>query len=144
MKKYAAEPTKVDYDRIEDIVKRNVPKIPSMNSNWVLVGVNFDFGKSNLRPESIPILYNATETLLTHPEIKVEIQGYTDNAGSSSFNKKLSLKRAEAVRNFLTAKCVAADSLSAVGIGEVNPVASNKTAKGRVLNRRIEFKILSR
>ena len=144
VKKYATEPTKVDYNRIEDIVKRNEPKIPASNSNWVLVGVNFNFNKVNLRPESIPILYNVTETLLTHPEIKVEIQGYTDNVGSSSYNKKLSLKRAEAVKSFLISKGVSADRLTAAGMGEANPVASNKTAEGRSLNRRIEFKILNK
>lgn len=144
VKKYAKEPTKVDYNKIEDIVKRNEPKFPSQNANWVLVGVNFDFGKTSLKPESIPIIYNVTQTLLTHPEIKVEIQGYTDNVGSPAFNKKLSLKRAETVKNFLISKGVGPERLTTAGMGEVNPVATNQTAEGRALNRTIEFKILSK
>lgn len=144
VKKYANKPTKVDYNRIENIVKRNEPSIKNSYTNWVLVGVNFDLNSAKLKPESIPILYNVTQTLLTHPEIKVEIQGYSDNTGPASYNKKLSLKRAETVKKFLESKGIAAKRLSAVGMGEVNPVASNKTAAGRALNRRIEFKVLSK
>jgi len=140
-----------DYNKIEEMIKANIPKevvkevaVPAPASKaeekWVLVGVNFDFNKSNLKPESYPILYDAVKILLTH-DIKVEIQGYTDNIGSESYNKKLSQKRADVVKEYLVSKGVAADRISAVGMGETNFVADNKTADGRALNRRIEFKV---
>lgn len=142
----------VDYGRIEEMIKRHIPKEvvkevvvdrpmkAMMMDKWVLVGVNFDFNSAKLLPESYPILYDAAKTLLKHPDIKVEIQGYTDNIGSESYNKKLAQKRADVVKGYLTSKGVAAARLNAVGYGESNPVADNKTADGRAMNRRIEFK----
>lgn len=139
IKKYATEPTTVDYDRIEDIVQKY--QSPIIGENWYLIGVNFNFNKATLRPESMPILYNATEILLSHPDLNVEIQGYTDNSGSEKYNLQLSQKRANVIRDFLVAKGVAASRLTAVGYGEANPVMDNRTATGRAFNRRIEFKI---
>ncbi len=147
VKKYATQPTEVDYNRIADIVKNNQPvssQAAPVSSNWVLIGVNFDFNKATLRPESIPVLYNSAEILLTHPEIKVEIQGYTDNIGSEKANQRLSLERANTVKNFLVAKGVDASRITTTGMGESNPIMSNKTAEGRALNRRIEFKVLNK
>jgi len=139
IKKYSTEPTTVDYNRIEDIVKKY--QSHGTTESWYLVGVNFDFNKSKLRAESMPILYNAAEILLSHPDLNVEIQGYTDNIGSEKYNKKLSQKRAIAVRDYLIAKGVAASRLTAVGYGEANPVMDNRTASGRAFNRRIEFRV---
>jgi len=148
VKKYAAAPSTVDYNRIEDIVKKNCSAATKervvTSSNWVLMGVNFEFAKSSLTPEAYPILINAAQVLLTNPDMKVEIQGHTDNIGSDSFNKKLSEQRAETVKRFLVAKGVAASRLSTVGFGLSNPISDNKTAEGRGLNRRIEFKVLEK
>ncbi len=142
VKKYATKPTEIDYNRIEDLIKKHSSKVSAVPENWVLIGVNFDFNKASIRPESLPILYNAAEILLTHPEVKVEIQGYTDNVGSDKYNKQLSLRRADAVKNFLVAKGVNSSRLTTAGYGESNPIANNKTADGRALNRRIEFKVI--
>lgn len=151
VKKYAATPTtvNVDYNKIEDIVKKNCGTSTTKervvtSGNWVLVGVNFEFGKSSLTPESYPVLVNAVQVLLSNPDMKVEIQGHTDNIGSDSFNKKLSEQRAETVKRFLVAKGIATSRLSTVGVGSSNPVADTKTAEGRSLNRRIEFKVLGK
>ena len=134
----------IDYGRIEDIVKKNQSTVTNVPSNWVLIGVNFDFNKSTLRPESIPILYNAAEILLTNPDIRVEIIGHTDNIGSDGYNQRLSLSRAETVRNFLIAKGVAANRMTTFGMGESKPIMDNSTQQGRELNRRIEFRVLNR
>ncbi|MGE5429444.1 MAG: OmpA family protein [Syntrophomonadaceae bacterium] len=146
IKKYQPKPTEaaVDYDRIEDIVKRNQKAAASeTKQNWQLVGVTFDIGSAKFKTESYPILYNAAQMLLQNPELKVEIQGYTDDTGSDTYNLNLSLKRANAVNDYLVSHGIAANRLTAVGLGSQNPVGSNKTLKGRVLNRRIEFKIVN-
>jgi OmpA-OmpF porin, OOP family len=146
------KPEKVDYDRIEEMIKAHIPKevvkevavqtaAPTREEKWVLVGVNFDSNKSSLKAESYPILYDAAKTLLLNPDMKVEIQGYTDNIGSESYNKKLAQKRADRVKEYLVSKGIGASRLSSVGMGESNPVADNKTADGRAMNRRIEFKV---
>jgi len=81
--------------------------------------------------------------MLQNPDLKVEVQGHTDNIGSESSNQKLSEKRAEVVKNYLVARGVKADRIKVVGYGEKNPIADNKTADGRAMNRRIEFKVIN-
>ena len=140
-----------DYERIENIVKKYIPRevvkevvvqVPEKKEqNWVLVGVKFDFNKTSLTNESFPILWHATQVLLSNPELNVEIQGYTDGVGSDSYNQKLSQKRAEVVKEYLVARGIDASRLTAVGYGKENPIGDNKTAEGRSLNRRIEFKV---
>ena len=127
----------------KEVIKVVVVEKPTKTSmgKWILVGVNFDFNKSNLTAESYPILYDAAKTLLMNPDMKVEIQGYTDSIGSEDYNKKLGQRRADVVKNYLTSKGISANRLSTVSYGESNPVADNKTADGRALNRRIEFKV---
>lgn len=147
----SADLSPVDYERIEEIVKKYIPqevvkevvveKPLAGTEKWILVGVNFEFNSVKIAPSSYPILYDAAKTLLKNPQMKVEIQGYTDNIGSSDYNLKLSQKRAEAVKSYLVSKGVNANRLEAVGYGENDPVADNKTADGRAMNRRIEFKI---
>ena len=150
VKQYSGNNTDVDYSKIEDIVKRNsatfaaagVPSKGSNANNWVLLGINFDSGRTTFRPEAYPILINAAQILLTNPEIKVEIQGHTDNVGSAETNKKLSLDRAEVVKRFLIAKGVDGSRLSTVGFGDSRPISNNKSTEGKAFNRRIEFKVL--
>jgi OOP family OmpA-OmpF porin len=147
--KYSYKPADLDYDKIEEIVRKVIKEeskanIERQTSNWVLVGVNFGFNSVKLEPESFPILLNAIQVLTNNPNLKVEIQGYTDNIGSKDFNKKLSLHRAEVVKRFLVSKGINQTRLTTVGFGSDNPVSDNLTQDGRSLNRRIEFKILSK
>ncbi len=105
----------------------------------ILEGVNFATGKAELTPESQAILDGVAESLVAHDEIKVQVGGHTDNTGSAAVNKRLSAARAEAVRQYLISKGVAADRLTAAGFGPSKPIASNKTAAGRAQNRRVEL-----
>jgi Outer membrane protein and related peptidoglycan-associated (lipo)proteins len=70
------------------------------------------------------------------------IEGHTDSSGPKAFNKKLSLERAENVKSHLVSKGVEGDRLSTAGFGEDNPKESNNTRKGRIANRRVEFKVV--
>ncbi|MBM4170560.1 MAG: hypothetical protein FJ214_01660 [Ignavibacteria bacterium] len=145
-------PDPVDYGRIEEIVKRYIPRevekqvvvekpVAASADKWVLVGVNFDFNSAKITSDSYPILYDAAKTLLLYPNMKVEIQGYTDNIGSEIYNSKLSKTRADAVKKYLVSKGVGSSRLTTTGFGESNPIEDNKTAEGRAMNRRIEFKV---
>jgi outer membrane protein OmpA-like peptidoglycan-associated protein len=72
-------------------------------------------------------------------DVNIEVAGHTDSKGSDAYNMKLSQQRAEAVRNFLISRGVAADRLTAKGYGESQPVADNATEEGRFQNRRVEL-----
>jgi OOP family OmpA-OmpF porin len=105
----------------------------------ILEGVNFDNDKATLRPEATTTLDQAAATLKEWGDVKVEVAGHTDSKASDSYNMSLSQRRAEAVRDYLIGKGVAADRLTAKGYGESSPVADNETAEGRFKNRRVEL-----
>lgn len=105
----------------------------------VLEGVNFDHDRAALRQDAYPVLDQAAADLKEWGDVKVEINGYTDSRGKAGYNLKLSQRRAEAVRQYLISKGIAADRLTAKGFGEAHPVADNKTAEGRFKNRRVEL-----
>ncbi len=107
-----------------------------------LLGVNFKSGSAAIDPSSYPELVDIAATMLIRPGMTVEIGGHTDSKGAAAMNRKLSLKRAEAVKKYLVGKGVQASQLKAKGYGEAQPIASNKTEKGRAQNRRIELKVL--
>ncbi len=109
---------------------------------WILKGVQFDTNKSVIKPVYKDLLKQQAKIFSDNQYIKVDVQGFTDDVGAESYNKKLSLKRAEAVVDYLMSLGIDASRMKAVGYGEKNPVAPNDTAEGRSQNRRIEFKVL--
>ncbi len=123
----------------EKVVKKNV-KVT--NSNWILWGITFKIGSSNLLPEAYPILTHVVNQLKENTDLKVQIQGYTDNTGSKKFNLKLSEKRAQTVKDYLIKQGIDGSRLTTIGFGEADPVGNNATVLGRAENRRIEFKVI--
>ncbi len=107
-----------------------------------LTGVNFEFAKDVLLPESKRILDNASKVLLDYPNMVVEIAGHTDNVGDDASNQTLSDKRATSVVNYLKTKGIKESQMKAKGYGEAKPIATNDTPEGRLKNRRVEFIIL--
>jgi outer membrane protein OmpA-like peptidoglycan-associated protein len=106
----------------------------------VLHSVNFEFNSDKLTPYAKSALDEVALGLAGQNDLQVEVGGHTDSKGTAAYNKKLSQRRAEAVKQYLVAKGVTAP-MTAVGYGEDKPVASNKTEAGRAENRRVEFKV---
>lgn len=117
------------------------PKIQTMEVGKAIIleGIVFKSGKSTIEPESEATLMAAFNTLKDNPLIAVEIRGYTDNVGKVAANKKLSLRRAEAVRSWLVKKGIDSTRITVKGLGPENPISDNSTPEGRANNRRIEF-----
>jgi outer membrane protein OmpA-like peptidoglycan-associated protein len=101
--------------------------------------VLFDFNKYTLKPEARERLARISGIVLAYPDLKLEIDGYTDSVGSDEYNQTLSDKRAESVRDYLVSSGVGMNSVAARGMGKADPVADNSTAAGRQLNRRVEM-----
>jgi outer membrane protein OmpA-like peptidoglycan-associated protein len=105
----------------------------------VALYINFDTGKSDIKPESKGIIDQIAALLQAHPELKVSIEGHTDNVGTPQNNKTLSLQRAKSVMNAVVQKGIAAARLTAVGWGQEKPIADNRSEEGRAKNRRVEI-----
>ncbi len=99
----------------------------------------FATGKATIQKRSFKLLDQVATVLRGHPELQIRIEGHTDSVGSNAKNLKLSQARAESVMKYLVKKGVDAARLSAQGFGEEQPIADNKSAKGRSQNRRVEF-----
>jgi OOP family OmpA-OmpF porin len=108
----------------------------------VLRGVNFAFDSDQIDPASAVVLDVVAETLASRPGIRVRVEGHTDSMGSESYNQGLSQRRAEAVRRYLVGQGIAASRIEARGFGESRPEASNDTAEGRALNRRVALEVI--
>ncbi|MDZ7721553.1 MAG: OmpA family protein [candidate division KSB1 bacterium] len=113
-----------DYNRIEDMIVKHIPKEVIVDKHiyaisedrLVLVGVKFAFDKSDLLPESYSVLDKAVKLLKDNPDVKVEIEGYSDYIGSAEYNQKLSVERALTVKSYLVSKGIADSRLSTVGM----------------------------
>ncbi len=101
--------------------------------------VLFDFNKYTLKPEARERLARISGIVLAYPDLKLQIEGYTDSIGSDEYNQTLSEKRAESVRDYLVSSGVSMNNVAAEGLGKADPVADNSTASGRKLNRRVEM-----
>ncbi|RPH95977.1 MAG: OmpA family protein [Calditrichaeota bacterium] len=155
--KYKTEATKIDtdgggvndgaevksktnpLDSKDDVAKPTTTIILERGKKVILRGVNFETNKATLTKNSETILEEAYNALVANPDVQVEISGHTDSVGSDQANEALSLRRAQAVKNWLTQKGIAGNRLKTVGKGEKEPIAGNDSAEGRAENRRIEF-----
>jgi len=113
---------------------------PRMAEKIVLRGVNFDFDKSNIRPDAAVILDEAVR-LLNGSSAPVSVEGHTDWIGSDAYNQGLSERRANAVQAYLIEQGISPSRLSTSGYGESRPISSNETREGRALNRRVELHV---
>ncbi len=139
-------PKDSDGDGVIDSLDRcpNTPKGAKVNKVgcWVVKGLLFDFNKADIKPQYYKNLNEVIKVLKANPGLKVEIQGHTDNIGSAAYNMQLSLRRAQAVADYLVKHGISPARLKVKGYGFTRPVASNDTPEGRALNRRVQLKPL--
>ncbi len=110
------------------------------NINLIMPGnITFDTNRRNLKSDFYDVLDSVAIVVKEYNKTTIVVAGYTDSVGSDAYNQKLSEDRARSVADFLVNKKVNQVRIELVGFGEKNPVASNKTSKGRSLNRRVEI-----
>ncbi len=114
-----------------------------VGSKSTLRNIFFDSGKSELKKESVSELDRILDLLTRSPNLRVHINGHTDNLGDNDTNKILSLKRAQAVVDYLIKKGISSDRVKAIGYGEEKPLATNDDEReGREINRRTEIEVV--
>jgi outer membrane protein OmpA-like peptidoglycan-associated protein len=119
---------------------RVLPTVDTPRGLQVNMGdVLFDTAKFNLRMPAQLGLAKLSGIVLSHPGLKLAVEGYTDTTGTAAFNQTLSEQRANAVRDYLIQQGLDAGTITAQGFGPANPVASNDTPQGRQQNRRVEI-----
>ena len=114
----------------------------SESARGLIVNMNdvlFDTAKFTLKPNTQVSLAKVATILQLYPDLKVQVEGYTDSIGSDAYNQKLSENRANAVHDFLVQNGVPAANVTAAGYGKADPVADNSTAAGRAQNRRVNL-----
>lgn len=130
-------------NREQNIERKITMRRLSTGYSTVLRNIYFDFNKATFKEASYNELNKLERMMKQNDRMKVEIAGHTDVVGSKTYNKALSLRRANAVRDFLTSKGVDARRISTVGYGAEKPLASNDDEEeGRELNRRVEFRVV--
>jgi OOP family OmpA-OmpF porin len=136
-------PKDTDGDGVPDYLDEcpNTPKGAKVNivGCWILAGVKFDTNKAEIKTGYAAKIDKVVDILNENPDIKIVVQGHTDNIASKEYNQKLSEKRADAVRDYIVKKGIAAGRVSTKGFGFTEPITSNNTIEGRAKNRRVQL-----
>ena len=109
------------------------------NDGRISLYINFETGKSDIKPESQKIIDQIAEMLKANPSLKISVEGHTDNVGVKTANQALSENRAKAVVSACIAKGIDKSRLSAKGWGQDKPISDNTTEEGKAKNRRVEI-----
>jgi outer membrane protein OmpA-like peptidoglycan-associated protein len=135
---------KEQFEKVEKMFTPDEARVFREGNNIILrlVGLSFDSGASQIKPENFELLGKVEKAIDVFPRSELIIEGHTDSYGGDELNQKLSQARAEAVQQYMiNAMRIPTYRLIATGYGETRPVASNETASGRARNRRIDIVI---
>ena len=129
----------VEVAALQQVVSAN-KLLDELNRNgFIALYINFDTGKADLKADGTATVAEIVKALKAAPQMKVAIEGHTDNVGQPAANKALSQRRAQSVMAAIAAGGVDAKRLSAAGFGQEKPVADNRSEEGRAKNRRVEL-----
>lgn len=117
----------------------NMPGKKFTDAKIVTHGINFDYNKATIKPESMGTLNSIVQIMKDNPDLKFEVGGHTDSDGVAAYNLTLSQQRADAVKSQLINMGIAAARFTTKGYGKTKPIANNKTPEGKANNRRVEF-----
>lgn len=123
----------------EDGCPDSVKKEPDIPKQQILKGIAFKNNSPEMTFESYQLLEPLIMQMKQYPEVEIEIRGHTDSSGENARNMQLSQMRAESIRQYLGTKGIELHRIRSVGFGSSSPIADNRTAAGRVQNRRIEI-----
>lgn len=137
-----AAKAKAEADRLRAQMQAYQMKQTQLGATLVLRDVVFETGRADLKPGAAERLRPLAAYLQANPNVKVRIDGHTDAQGSDAYNQALSERRSASVRAALTAMGIDGARIEAVGHGEAQPVAENRTAAGRQQNRRVEVTLV--
>jgi outer membrane protein OmpA-like peptidoglycan-associated protein len=135
---------KQQFEQVEKMFTSDEARVFRQGNNIImrLVGLNFDSGASQIKPENFDLLAKVEKAIDVFPRSELIIEGHTDSFGGDDLNQKLSQERAESVQQYMiNAMRIPTYRLIATGYGETRPVASNETEAGRARNRRIDIVI---
>lgn len=130
------------FEKRLDFSAEEMKKELDSTGHIAIYGIYFDFDKSDLKIGSEKMLTEIVKLMMNFPDLKIDIQGHTDNTGARDYNLKLSDRRANTVKSYLMLYGIEPARMTATGYGPDEPVASNDTEEGRALNRRVELKKL--
>ncbi|MBB1517618.1 OmpA family protein [Aquipseudomonas guryensis] len=129
----------VEVEAMQQVVSAN-QLLDELNRNgFIALYINFDTGKADLKADGQASVREIVSMLSSAPELKIAIEGHTDNVGQPADNKALSERRAQSVMAAIVAAGIPAERLQAAGFGQERPVADNRSAEGRAKNRRVEL-----
>ena len=131
--------TILEIEGMKQDISANIMLDSLKQTGSITLHINFETGKSVIKPESQSIIDQMAEMLKTDASIKISIEGHTDNVGTAAANQTLSQNRAKAVMDAIIAKGIDKARLSSKGWGQNKPVADNSTEEGKARNRRVEI-----
>jgi outer membrane protein OmpA-like peptidoglycan-associated protein len=131
------------FEQVDAVFTREEAQVLRRGNDVIVrMGLNFDVGSANVKPEYFPLLRKIQAAIDVFPGSRVEVQGHTDAFGADESNMQLSLRRAQAVQQYLQANMqLRSVRIDAAGYGETVPLANNETPEGRLRNRRIDLLI---
>ena len=122
------------------LIKAEEMKLSLEKNGLVTLYINYDTNKSDIKPEAKPTLEEIYKLLHENPNLKISIEGHTDNTGDKKYNLELSEARAKSIVSYLAGKGISSERLQSKGYGDTKPLQENSSEENKALNRRVELR----
>ncbi len=129
----------VEVEAMAQVVSANAMLDALNKDGFIALYINFDTGKSDLKADGEATVKEIAAMLKGAPDLKISIEGHTDNVGTAASNQKLSESRAKAVMDAIVKGGISGNRLNSKGLGQTTPIADNRTDEGKAKNRRVEL-----